>query len=665
MALGKYLRTTTVGTTMEGTFTTEAEEAQLFVFATNVNRFYLSQSPSGANYWTGPQCSGPLSECVARFSLSNAGNDPSYRRFRFDLNGNFQLATLSVQVPIYALPAPTGSPLTPTKLALYGKSAPSDEWVDLTSSLAVTFNCVTGASCTISFNVLRYSITTLGHTALDTWRAFELEFQQMSPSQFDLPNGMRYYSARGIFPSGDCSCNGHSSICIASSGGCSQQTAPQATSSPATTRPAARVECALGYFINPANAEPSTSPTATLPCSAVRRPAAAHPHLHRDPAEPVRLLGARWAEIVTGGTFLEATAAVFSTFFDNGGPCVACSCHGHGGCDALKRHLRVRPALRDDGRALRDVRRGHCRLLTNATTQACQPCQCNGHAEFVGPADEDLCDADVRIPARRRRTARATSAGECKVVLQRDGHGPQRRRGAPCACNGHQSQCYAFEGDCERDFFGSAQECDGNTMGDSCQFCRPGFYRPTGAPLTDDCVPCSCNGHGLETEYDAYGWTAGLTAECNPDGGVCNCDPVDNVMGDSCENCAVGYFGVAESGGNCSACECNGHKGESNICRVTDGDCNYDYDGNPDPCSNNTAGASCELCLSGFFHACDDPSTLGTELCVTTPTEACLACDCNGHADEKTDDGDDVRHSRRQLHLRRGDLHHGRLRASA
>ena len=62
------------------------------------------------------------------------------------------------------------------------------------------------------------------------------------------------------------------------------------------------------------------------------------------------------------------------------------------------------------------------------------------------------------------------------------------------------------------------------------QQCPAGKYKvPTGG----DCTTCDCSGFGLHVPE----WNS----TCNPDNGVCRCDPKFNVHGEDCSHCKQGY----------------------------------------------------------------------------------------------------------------------------
>ncbi|XP_074030037.1 multiple EGF like domains 8 isoform X1 [Leptinotarsa decemlineata] len=104
-----------------------------------------------------------------------------------------------------------------------------------------------------------------------------------------------------------------------------------------------------------------------------------------------------------------------------------------------------------------------------------------------------------------------------------------------CGCNNH-SACPQGEGICE--------ECVDNTMGDFCEYCRPGSYGNATTEL--GCKKCDCNGHGNKDQ-----------GECDIDTGICFCE--DNTEGDHCERCKINYFGDPKNGNQCYyQCEARG-----------------------------------------------------------------------------------------------------------
>ncbi|KAI3421145.1 Laminin B (Domain IV) [Globodera pallida] len=170
--------------------------------------------------------------------------------------------------------------------------------------------------------------------------------------------------------------------------------------------------------------------------------------------------------------------------------------------------------------------------------------------------------------------------------------------------------------------------CPSAYSGQFCQFCRPGHKRadPFGGPLTK-CVPCQCNEHAKE---------------CDAESGKCKCE--HNTAGDTCAQCARGFYGNALVGkfGECRNCNCP----DGGPCVLADeasGDeavicieCPEGYggrNGNVDPnaigqcdaisgqcirCDYHTAGWNCERCAPGFWgNALDE-----------TKGDHCKRCNC-------------------------------------
>ncbi|XP_050307632.1 multiple epidermal growth factor-like domains protein 8 [Anthonomus grandis grandis] len=104
-----------------------------------------------------------------------------------------------------------------------------------------------------------------------------------------------------------------------------------------------------------------------------------------------------------------------------------------------------------------------------------------------------------------------------------------------CGCNNH-SAC--------PDGFQICESCQDYTMGEFCQYCRPGSY----GNATNDlgCRKCECNGHGnLEL------------GECDIETGECFCQ--DNTEGLHCERCKPNYSGDPRNGHQCYyQCEARG-----------------------------------------------------------------------------------------------------------
>ncbi|XP_006108720.1 netrin-1-like, partial [Myotis lucifugus] len=101
-----------------------------------------------------------------------------------------------------------------------------------------------------------------------------------------------------------------------------------------------------------------------------------------------------------------------------------------------------------------------------------------------------------------------------------------------CSCNLHARRCrfnmelYKLSG---RKSGGVCLNCRHNTAGRHCHYCKEGYYRDMGKPITHRkaCKACDCHPVGA----------AGKT--CNQTTGQCPCK--DGVTGITCNRCAKGY----------------------------------------------------------------------------------------------------------------------------
>ncbi|XP_049491319.1 netrin-1 [Panthera uncia] len=157
-------------------------------------------------------------------------------------------------------------------------------------------------------------------------------------------------------------------------------------------------------------------------------------------------------------------------------------------------------------------------------------CKCNGHAaRCVRDRDDSLvCDCRHNTAGpecdrckpfhydRPWQRATAREANECVA----------------CNCNLHARRCrfntelYKLSG---RKSGGVCLNCRHNTAGRHCHYCKEGYYRDMGKPVTHRkaCKACDCHPVGA----------AGKT--CNQTTGQCPCK--DGVTGITCNRCAKGY----------------------------------------------------------------------------------------------------------------------------
>ncbi|XP_078590850.1 uncharacterized protein LOC144870493 isoform X22 [Branchiostoma floridae x Branchiostoma japonicum] len=228
--------------------------------------------------------------------------------------------------------------------------------------------------------------------------------------------------------------------------------------------------------------------------------------------------------------------------------------------------------------------------------------QCDGEDDCGDNSDEKDCPVAPGSSCFVNQFE-CQSGDECVAITYRcDGEADCQDRSDEiacdqCNCNGHSNDCDPVTGRC--------QNCEHNTMGNSCERCLPGFVGDPRKGTPNDCQPlalCDCNNHAIE---------------CDVSGKCLNCQ--HNTAGDRCERCAPGYEGDATRGTeqDCqpiARCNCNGH---SNDC---------DSQGNCLNCQHNTMGVNCERCIPGYY---GDPRRGTPSDCQALPT-----CNCYGHSND-------------------------------
>ncbi|XP_062857822.1 laminin subunit alpha-4 isoform X2 [Trichomycterus rosablanca] len=160
-----------------------------------------------------------------------------------------------------------------------------------------------------------------------------------------------------------------------------------------------------------------------------------------------------------------------------------------------------------------------------------------------------------------------------------------------CDCNGNSDpnliikECHNVTGRC--------LHCYGDTAGDNCERCAPGYYGD--AISAKNCRKCECNKCG--------------TASCDDKTGVCHCKP--GVTGHLCDQCEEGYSGFSSCMG-CRRCECAAAALYPS-CKALTQACE---------CRPGAGGRYCDRCLPGYW----DYSSSG-----------CKKCDCaEGNCDVQT-----------------------------
>ena len=106
-----------------------------------------------------------------------------------------------------------------------------------------------------------------------------------------------------------------------------------------------------------------------------------------------------------------------------------------------------------------------------------------------------------------------------------------------CNCSGKSTKCF-FDQELyvKTGHGGHCVECEDNTIGVHCEFCKEGFFLNENQICTD----CECNPVGSES------------LQCGLEG-KCKCK--QGVTGSKCDRCIDGYFGLGPEG--CQTCNCS------------------------------------------------------------------------------------------------------------
>ncbi|VDK27910.1 unnamed protein product [Gongylonema pulchrum] len=179
------------------------------------------------------------------------------------------------------------------------------------------------------------------------------------------------------------------------------------------------------------------------------------------------------------------------------------------------------------------------------------------------------------------------SCQQCAPGYHRVNSGRYLGACVPCNCNGHSGSCDPATGICF--------DCQHDTVGEHCEFCREGFYgdATTGGPYS--CMPCACP-MATDANNFAISCQACLFFIVSEAGLLQSCLCKEGYTSDHCERCDVGYYGDPTAmGGSCQKCDCS----ENNDLSI-DGSC-HPVSGDCDLCLNNTGGTHCEQCKSWYY----------------------------------------------------------------
>ncbi|KAI8499214.1 Laminin subunit alpha-2, partial [Branchiostoma belcheri] len=273
---------------------------------------------------------------------------------------------------------------------------------------------------------------------------------------------------------------------------------------------------------------------------------------------------------------------------------------------------------------------GHAKVCPQVPGAQTLRCQCEHNT--CGESCERCCPLFNQKPWQ---PGTAESSNECEA----------------CQCFGHADECVYDQGVADRresinilgtyEGGGVCQNCRANTMGNNCEQCIDGFYRPAGIPRDDPnpCRECQCNPIGEDPSRRgqcvkddtriAEGLLSAaldhlLNTPCKPmlfleyfflpvagarpvllpawvrwpevrplcpwlhrlpEPGQCYCRP--GFGGPRCDRCARGYTGYP----NCEPCDCS-----------VAGSVNEDVCIGPCICKDNVEGQFCDRCKAGFYN---------------------------------------------------------------
>ncbi|CAF1124771.1 unnamed protein product [Didymodactylos carnosus] len=244
-------------------------------------------------------------------------------------------------------------------------------------------------------------------------------------------------------------------------------------------------------------------------------------------------------------------------------------------------------------------------------------CSCYGHAKRCVQTDEEL-PSNITIPGKvhgKCECTHNTKGMNCERCLDLYNDRPWRpaRTGQSnpcrlCECHGHAKQCrfdptryaqtnYTSGGICE--------ECEHNTIGAKCEYCKDLFYKDSQLPITDPhvCKPCHCDVYGTRNKGSCVQHD---DQHHNLHAGQCICK--DNVEGTRCDKCKAGYYNLDYNNPQgCQACDCHSLGIVDKQCDTISGLCQ---------CKQNVIGRRCDQCQENYYGLNNDE------------VDGCKPCDC-------------------------------------
>ncbi|XP_055788480.1 laminin subunit beta-2-like [Salvelinus fontinalis] len=242
-------------------------------------------------------------------------------------------------------------------------------------------------------------------------------------------------------------------------------------------------------------------------------------------------------------------------------------------------------------------------------------CFCYGHASECAPID-GIKDEEGMVHGRCvcKHNTKGLNCELCddfhNNVPWRPAEGRNTNACKKCNCNDHSNQChfdmavYLATGNASG---GVCDDCLHNTMGRTCEMCKPFYYLNPSRDIRDPgvCSACDCDPDGSLNGGICDGHdepSLGMVA------GRCRCK--DHVEGPRCDKCKSGFFGLsAENPRGCQTCQCDprGTVSERPQCDPVSGDCF---------CKRQVTGRSCGQCLPEHWALSHD-------------LNGCRDCDCD------------------------------------
>uniref|UniRef100_A0A670YBI5 Laminin subunit beta 3 n=1 Tax=Pseudonaja textilis TaxID=8673 RepID=A0A670YBI5_PSETE len=233
-------------------------------------------------------------------------------------------------------------------------------------------------------------------------------------------------------------------------------------------------------------------------------------------------------------------------------------------------------------------------------------CFCHGHADRC--AAPDASSGEPRAMVHGRCVCQHNTAGpNCDHCASFYNDQPWRpaeddnpNECCRCNCNGHSHKCHFDQSVYQANggkSGGVCEDCQHNTEGRNCEFCKINFFRNRRFDLghPEVCLPCECDPDGTVPE-----------SSCDRMNGRCVCK--DNVQGDRCHLCKPGFTQLTNSNPQgCRECACNILGSRRNVpCDDETGRCF---------CLSNVVGEKCDECAVNHWKIASG--------------EGCWPCNCH------------------------------------